>query len=147
MHRTHRGRFRVRIEARHEWVDPGDFWKASLTNQRERCDRAIRIHKAGVWGKGDVNITYEKKWPAAAGNLIPLSRSPQRGKAGAGRCPPRRWHAARQQKALVPIDAAAPPARGFQSAPLNPPCASPRMGASAASKWSASICGTEREKK
>ena len=72
-------------------------------------------------GKSDVNITYEKKWPAAAGNLIPLSRFSLRGKAGAGGFPPRRWHAARQQKALAPIDAAAPPARGVSKRSAEPP--------------------------
>jgi hypothetical protein len=38
-----------------------------------------------------------QKWPAAARNLIPLSRFPQ-GQAGAGRVPPTPKHAACQQK-------------------------------------------------
>jgi len=38
--------------------------------------------------------------------------------------------------------------KGFQSPPLQPPLRIPPIGAGgAASKWSASICGIEREKK
>ena len=53
----------------------------------------------------------------------PLSRFPLRGKAGAGGFPPRRWHAARQQKALSRIDAAAPPTRGAAAPLVHPPAA------------------------
>src|SRR5215469_14650082 len=41
-----------------------------------------------------------------------------------------------------------PPQEGFQSAPLKPPLRIPPMGTTgAASRWSASICAVEREKK
>ena len=65
--------------------------------------------------------------PAARKDL-PLSRFPLRGKAGAGGFPPRRWHAARQQKALAPIDAAAPPARGVSNRCAETPLAHPPDG-------------------
>jgi hypothetical protein len=71
-------------------------------------------------------VVERARMPAAARESdLPLSRFPLRGKAGAGGFPPSRWHAARQQKALARIGAAAPPARGVQSAPLNPPLAHP----------------------
>src|SRR5262252_11000312 len=78
--------------------------------------------------------------PSAQGNLelpaaarksnsnLPLSRFPRRGKAGAGGFPPRRWHAACQQKALAHIDAAAPPARGVSKRSAEPPLAHPPDG-------------------
>lgn len=51
----------------------------------------------------------------------PLSRFPLRGKAGAGRFPPRRKHATRQPKALARIDAAGSPHKRA-AAPLCIPC-------------------------
>src|SRR5262249_28398333 len=57
---------------------------------------------------------------------LPLSRSPLRGKAGVGGSPPRRWHAARQPKALSRIDAAAPPTRGAAAPLVHPPAGSQR---------------------
>ena len=62
---------------------------------------------------------------AARKSELPLSRFPLRGKAGAGGFPPRRWHAVRQQTALAPIDAAAPPARGVSKRSAETPLAHP----------------------
>jgi len=59
---------------------------------------------------------------------LPLSRFPLRGKAGAGGFPPRRWHAVRQQTALAPIAAAAPPARGVSKHCAETPLAHPPDG-------------------
>jgi len=96
--------------------------------------------------------------PSALGNLelpaaarksnLPLSRFPLQGKAGAGGFPPRRWHAVRQQTALAPIAAAAPPARGVSKhCAETPPLRIPPMGPIEATyRWSASICGIDREK-
>ena len=68
---------------------------------------------------------HPRELSAARKSELPLSRFPLRGKAGAGGFPPRRWHAACQQKALARIDAAAPPARGvskrFAETPLRIP--------------------------
>ena len=64
---------------------------------------------------------------AARKSDLPLSRFPLRGKAGAGGFPPRRWHAVCQQKALAPIDAAAPPARGVSKRSAETPLAHPPM--------------------
>ncbi len=60
MHRAHSGSLRVRIEARHEWVEPGDFQKADLrTDQRIGCYRRIlRIRKGALWNR-EVYIIYE----------------------------------------------------------------------------------------
>jgi len=55
----------------------------------------------------------------------PLSRFPLRGQAGAGGFPPRRLHAARQQKAPARIDAASPPARGISNRSAEIPLAHP----------------------
>jgi hypothetical protein len=66
--------------------------------------------------------------PAAVNVELPLSRFPLRGNAGAGGFPPRRWHAARQQKALAHIDAAAPPARGVSKHSAETPLAHPPNG-------------------
>jgi hypothetical protein len=63
--------------------------------------------------------------PAARKSDLPLSRFPLRGKAGAGGFPPSRWHAARQQKALARIGAAAPPARGVSKRSAETPLAHP----------------------
>src|SRR5215475_11330357 len=61
--------------------------------------------------------------PAAARkSYLPLSRS------GAGGFPPRRWHAVCQPKALAPIDAAAPPARGVSKRFAETPLAYPPGG-------------------
>ena len=54
---------------------------------------------------------------------FPLSRVPLRGQAGAGGFPPRRKHAARQQKALARIAAPAPPARGVSKRSAETPLA------------------------
>src|SRR6516164_1383622 len=71
----------------------------------------------------------QRELPAAARKPeLPLSRFPLRGKAGAGGFPPRRWHAVRQQKALAPIDAAAPPARGVSKRSAETPLAHPPDG-------------------
>src|SRR6516162_9330377 len=71
----------------------------------------------------------QRELPAAARKSeLPLSRFPLRGKAGAGGFPPRRWHAVRQQKALVHIDAAAPPARGVSKRSAETPLAHPPDG-------------------
>ena len=66
------------------------------------------------------------------GSFLPLSRFPLRGNAGAGGCPPRRWHAVCQQKALARILPRLPPQEGFQSATLNPPLRDPPRLAAAA---------------
>ena len=72
--------------------------------------------------QSDIAMVPERwqKWPAAARNLIPLSRFPP-GQAGAGGFPPRQKHAARQQKALARIDAAGSPHKRA-AAPLWIPC-------------------------
>jgi len=71
----------------------------------------------------------QRELPAAARKShLPLSRFPLRGKAGAGGFPPRRWHAVCQQKALAPIDAAAPPARGVSKRSAETPLAHPPDG-------------------
>jgi len=64
-----------------------------------------------------------QNWPAAARNLNPLSRFPQGEKPGREGIPPRREHAARQQKALARIDAAGSPHKRA-AAPLCIPCVS-----------------------
>ena len=82
------------------------------------------------------------------GSLIsPFPVSPSGGKPGRAGSPHAAGHAARQQKALAPIDAAAPPTRGVQSAPLNPPCASPRWAARARVQMVASIRGDQAGEK
>jgi hypothetical protein len=110
MHRAHSGSLRVRIEARHEWIEPGDFQKADLrTDQRNRLSpKSRRYLRQALWNH-KVYISYETEWPAAARNLIPLSRFPKGGKPGRGWFPPRRKHAARQQKTLSRRDAAGSP--------------------------------------
>ena len=91
----------------------------------------------------------QRELPAAARKPeLPLSRFPSWGKAGRAGSPhaagtlcasKRRWHTSMPRL---------PPQEGFQSAPLKPPLRIPPMGATgAASKWSASMCGIEREKK
>jgi hypothetical protein len=71
-------------------------------------------------------VIERARMPAAARKSdLPLSRFPHRGKAGAGGFPPSRWHAARQQKALARIGAAAPPARGVSKRSAEAPLAHP----------------------
>jgi hypothetical protein len=99
MHRAHGGSFRVRIEARPRVVAASKFpGKADL-----RTDQRIE-------GK---DIFTRPGWPAAARNLIPLSRFPQGASRGGSVSP----HASKHAAML-----AAPPTRG-----LPPPCASPRV--------------------
>jgi len=75
------------------------------------------------------SVPRPREVPAAARKFeLPLSRFPLRGKAGAGGFPPRRWHAVRQQKALAPMDAAAPPARGVSKRSAETPLAHPPDG-------------------
>jgi hypothetical protein len=124
MHRARSGSFRVRIEARHEWVEPRDFRKADLgAVNAYAVTPSPEYGKRALWER-DVYITHEAELPAAARNLIPLSRFPQ-GKAGAGMVPPtprtlrasqNRWPASMQRL---------PPQEGFQSAPLKPPLRDP----------------------
>ena len=110
MHRAHSGSLRVRIEARHEWVEPGDFRNADLPTSTHPLSPENRVTEPPC------PITGETKWPAAARNLIPLSRFPQ-GQAGAGGFPPRRG-------ALPRL----PPQEGFQNASLKPPLRIPPVG-------------------
>jgi hypothetical protein len=88
------------------------------------------------------------KWPAAARNLIPLSRFPQ-GQAGAGMVPPTRrtlrasqtrWHASMQ-----PL----PPQEEFQTAPLNPPLRDPPEGLSRCTvpRWRGGVTIIARQKR
>jgi len=139
MHRAHRGSFRVRIEARHEWVEPGDFGK--LVFERSAHPRSQQTTGIGMWTiqEREMHISYETKWPAAARNLIPLSRFPQGERRGADGSP-HAAHDARQPNPLARIAAAAPPARGVSKRSAEPPLArSPRAGPRrcAASRWSA----------
>jgi hypothetical protein len=98
MHRAHGGSFRVRIEARHEWVE-----------LRERCENATNTSRTSQNGLRQQGI-----W------ISPFPVSPSGGKPGrvgsphAGstlRASQNRWHAS-----MLP----APPTRG-----LPPPCVSP----------------------
>ena len=78
---------------------------------------------------GRTVVVERARMPAAARKSeLPLSRFPLRGKAGAGGFPPRRWHAARQQKALARIGAAAPPTRGVSKRSAETPLAHPPDG-------------------
>jgi len=97
MHRAHSGSFRVRIEARQRVVAAVDFRKA------------------------DLRVEQRSKWPAAARNFQPPFPVSPKGKPGRGWFPPRRKHAARQQKALSRIDAAGSPHKRA-AAPLCIPC-------------------------
>ena len=119
LHRAHRGPLRVRIEARQRsgWSQR-DFWESveradrpiSLVIVMERNMEEERAHSQPAACLP--SAPHQRELPAAAGKSeLPLSRFPLRGKAGAGGFPPRRWHAARQQKALARIGAAAPPER------------------------------------
>jgi hypothetical protein len=58
---------------------------------------------------------------------LPLSRFPLRGQAGAGGFPPRRKHAARQQKTLARIDAAGSPHKRAAAPLCIPRCAACRI--------------------
>jgi hypothetical protein len=49
MHRAHGGSLRVRIEARHEWVEPGDF--RQLIFERIKADA---VTKPSVKCKADI---------------------------------------------------------------------------------------------
>ena len=110
MHRAHGGSFRVRIEARPRVVAASKFpGKADL-----RTDQRIE-------GK---DIFTRPGWPAAARNLIPLSRFPQGASRGGSVSP----HASKHAAML-----AAPPTRGL------PPLVHPR-----AYRYISDLCG-ERE--
>ena len=132
LHRAYRGPFRVRIEA---WQGVGGAGKTS-GKRLERIE--IYVGDRNLKGKvvGEQAHTQPAAClPSAQGKLelpaaarksdLPLSRFPLRGKAGAGGFPPRRWHAARQQKALARIGAAAPPARGVPKRSAETPLAHP----------------------
>jgi hypothetical protein len=147
LHRAHGGPLRVadRSAAR-GWVasarllasgsSGSTYWLVIVMERKVVAERAHTLPAASL-----PSAPRQRELPAAARKSeLPLSRFPLRGKAGAGVFPPRRWHAARQQKALAPIDAAAPPARGFQSAPLKPPLRIPPTGTPRGPfRWSASI--------
>ena len=95
MHRAHSGPLRVRIEAR-QW------WRQSL------------------FGRLIIEWSNDQNGLRQQGISTPFPVS-QRGKPGRGRFPPRRKHAARQQRALSRIDAAGSPHKRA-AAPLCIPC-------------------------
>jgi hypothetical protein len=107
-----------------------DIWNVGQEQINNLCERSFQQQQ--IIGKEDlVNSTRDVVHEIGAkqnglrqqGTLVsPLSRFPLRGKAGAGGFPPRRKHAARQQRALAPIDAAGSPRK---RAP--PPCAIPQV--------------------
>src|SRR5580658_6551120 len=88
----------------------------------ERQCRLARVSRAAVQGQRTVRRSerLRRSQPAAARNLITLSRFPK-GKAGAGGCPPTPKHAARQHKPLSRIAALGSPHKRA-AAPLCIPC-------------------------
>src|SRR5579863_1801521 len=88
----------------------------------ERQCRLARVSRAAVQGQRTVGRSerLRRSQPAAARNLITLSRFPE-GKAGAGGCPPTPKHAARQHKPLSRIAALGSPHKRA-AAPLCIPC-------------------------
>jgi hypothetical protein len=114
-----------------------DFWKAHERDQQIGWlivleGKVIKEERAYSKSAACQRRNASSNCLQQQGSLVsPFPVSPSRGKAGAGGFPPRRWHAARQQKALAPIDAARlPPQGGVQSASLTPPLRIPPMGAS-----------------
>ena len=126
MHRAHSGSFRVRIEARHEWVGPKRFRKADLRmDQRIFCDRQR-------WRNGAMRIRRIHRVPGkmACGSkesYPPFPFPPGASRGGNGS--PHAAHAARQPKPLARIDAAAPPARGVSNRSAETPLARSPLGA------------------
>ena len=104
MHRAHSGSFRVRIEARHEWWRQSSFQKLIFERSMNRS-RAVdgQVREMGR------HVYHENKIACGSKEFNPPFPFPPRGKPGRGRFPPRRKHAARQQKALARIDAAGSP--------------------------------------
>ena len=134
LHRAHHGPFRVRIEARQGVGGAGktsgklnreDRHMLVIVMERKVVEERAHTKPAACLPSAQCNLEL----PAAARKSnLPLSRFPLRGKAGAGGFPPRRWHAACQQKALARIDAAAPPARGVSKRSAETPLAHPPDG-------------------
>ena len=90
----------------------------------------------------------QRELPAARKSELTLSRFPLRGKPGRAGSPHAAGHAGRQQKALAPIDAAAPPARWVQSAPLTPLAHPPDGPTGPRSDWRLGLrAGSSGEKK
>ena len=109
MHRAHGGPFRVRIEARQEW------WRQQISRKLvfERINAGVapssRDRQVRVMGR-EVYMAHETRKACGSKEVdLPLFRFPLRGQTGAGGFPPRRMHAARQQKALARSDAADSP--------------------------------------
>jgi hypothetical protein len=140
MHRAHSGSFRVRIEARHEWVEPGDFRKADLRsiNGYVGTEPLSRPKKRAAMGARRVHHLRDKMACGSKEFNPPFPFPPGASRGGDGS--PHAAHAARQPKPLARIDAATPPARGVSKRSAETPLApSPRVGLSrcTASRWSA----------
>ena len=115
MHRAHSGSFRVRIEARHEWVEPEDFPEADL---RPATHPLSSKHTVCVKRKmGPARAPHVKdKMACGSKEFDPPFPFPPRGTPGRAGSP----HAA--------AGAAAPPARGVSKRSAETPLApSPRL--------------------
>ena len=108
MHRAYRGPFRVRIEARQKWWRRQIF--RQLVYQRINDRRCSPRSSSPVSWEGTFALLSRLEKPCGSKEVdLPLFRFPLRGQTGAGGFPPRRKHAARQQKALARSDAASSP--------------------------------------